>query len=582
MLFAIFKKDFYKDNTIQPRLLRLGALSGIFIYGIFGIVDVYMLPETYKTAWFIRFGLVSPVLVIVYILTYNKKFSQLARFWLAGLMVMGQIGIVYMIMAAKPGEEAYWGYYAGLILVMLWSEFIFRLSMGMIIFMSVSTIILYNLVAIGAQGLLSESAGDKEFAWFLGNNFFLFFACVLSVFGAYQLNQYEKKIIENYKLLEDESKKLKNALARAEESDKLKSAFLHNLSHEIRTPLNSIMGFSDIIQNTESDIEHIKQYSNLIYLSSERLLNIVNDVVNLSLLDSGQEKVNYQQFDLTLLLDKLNKRYKDIAESKNLQFELIKNECVTTYDVVTDLNKLEIIISKFLDNAFKFTTEGSITLECTKKNQEFIFCVSDTGIGIEKEMQEHIFKHFRQVEIGNMRNYEGAGIGLTLAKGYTKLLKGKLWLDSEYGKGSAFYVSFEFRYSVKQAETTSNNKLLDTKKEQPKIIIAEDEESNYYYLEALFKNMKYQIKWVKNGKDLIHELAGNNYDLILLDIKMPVMDGYEVLKHLKSQNVKTPVIAQTAYYSVEDEVILKEMGASDYISKPIRKNDLLKLIEKHI
>jgi CheY-like chemotaxis protein len=181
-----------------------------------------------------------------------------------------------------------------------------------------------------------------------------------------------------------------------------------------------------------------------------------------------------------------------------------------------------------------------------------------------------------------MRHYEGAGIGLTLAKGYAELLNGKLWLKSEFGKGSSFYVSFSFKHSEKHSHAKSDQKKHKLSEKNAKIIIAEDEESNYFYLEALFKNLSYEVTWVKNGKDLIHELQKKSYNLILLDIKMPVMDGYQVLEYLVSQKINIPVIAQTAYYSEEDEILLKKMGASDYISKPIKKKDLLELIEKHI
>lgn len=424
--------------AVEARTLRTAVIFGIFIYSIFAILDPFMLPIHYKTAWFIRFCIIAPGLIIVYFLTYLKTFLRTAKPFMLMLLILGQLGIIYMIYIAEPVEEAYYAYYAGLILVILWSEFIFRFTLRQVYIIGASTVILYNLISIFSQELIYQAHDSREFAWFLGNNFFLISAGILSIVGAHQLNNYKKKVSEQRQMLISEGLKLKEAKEKAEESDRLKTAFLNSISHEIRTPLNAILGFSSMISDKKIPADEKHEYSRYVHENSNQLLRIVDDIIRISKIKSEQVRMYHHRFRLTPLLEELEHVFAEKARLKKLQFG-IRMHSDDNSEVITDKEKLKVILYHLIDNAIKFTEKGRVELSCEQAGKKLNFMVSDTGIGIHTPDKNKIFDIFTQLDGSNTKNHGGSGLGLSIVREYIRLLGGEISLKPNPGGGTVFY-----------------------------------------------------------------------------------------------------------------------------------------------
>ncbi|MFB6317025.1 sensor histidine kinase [Saccharicrinis sp. FJH54] len=423
-------------NGIDLKDIRIGLLSALFIYGLFGILDPFMMPINYKSAWFIRYVIILPAIVLVWIYTYHKSFTHRTNEKLLVLLLAGQIGIISMIAASEPGENAFWGYYAGSILVFLWAGFVFKFSFiySTIVFFVV--VFSYDAIAVFDQHLLSHGMHSEEFTWFLGNNFFLISSGVLAVIGSNRLQQSNKKI-------EEENIKYKLAKEKAEESDRLKSAFLANMSHEIRTPLNAILGFSHLLKDEEADEEEVKQFLGLINNSGNNLLRIINDIIDISKIEAGQLSVTKSRFNINEVLRNVAQKYQNLdIYNTNGDVEFIVNTPVKNDDlqIRSDIQRLEQVLDNLINNAFKFTRNGRIEVGYKVRSKEgygyLEFFVKDTGKGIPTDKQHIIFERFRQVEEDIY--HEGAGLGLSICKGILKLLEGDIWFESEENKGTTF------------------------------------------------------------------------------------------------------------------------------------------------
>ncbi|MDQ1264909.1 MAG: Hybrid sensor histidine kinase/response regulator [Bacteroidota bacterium] len=407
---------------------------------------------------------------------------------------------------------------------------------------------------------------------------------ILRLYSERLIAKLEKKNID----LENEisaHKKTVNELLiakeKAEESDKLKTAFLRNMSHEIRTPLNGILGFSDLLNHENNSIEEIREYTNMIRLSGNRLLSIVNNVLDIARIESGQLKVVLKPLSIHSIFSDLFSLFNNLAKSKNLILSFDKNhaDCV----ILSDEIKLNQILTNLINNAIKFTKNGSINFGYQIKDNSVIFYIHDTGIGISSEFNKKIFERFTQVEITLTREYEGAGLGLAICKGLVELLGGSIWVESKPGLGSTFF--FNLPYTAgdlpKQEESVLKNE--PAKPFHGKILIVEDDIVSYQYLCRLFDNPNLTILHAQNG-ELAVELVRNisDIDLILMDIRMPVMDGVEAINQIKDIRPGLPIIVQTAYAFREEKETFQSTGYHDYIAKPIQKEDLMKLISKYI
>jgi PAS domain S-box-containing protein len=395
-----------------------------------------------------------------------------------------------------------------------------------------------------------------------------------------------RDIVNFVAIKEDISEKKKmiaeliDAKEHAEESDRLKTAFLHNISHEIRTPLNAIIGFSDLLNEAQTTLADREYFSHIISQNGFKLAEIINDIVNIATFEAGQEKLNLGSADVNQLMDDIYKRFKTKVQSKNLMFNQISTINDSEACIITDETKLMQILSNFLGNAVKFTEKGKIEIGCTRQDNVLQFYVSDTGVGIPKQYHQFIFEKFKQVEHENSKFYSGNGLGLTIAKAYAEMMGGNIRVESEPGKGSAFFLSIPF-HPAPQAEDQKNDDFIsenDTTN-QKNILIVDDEIHNSRYLEVILKKLKYNIITASNGSEAIEMCKDHpEINLVLMDIKMPVTDGYEATKQIKIFRPALPIIAQTAYALVGDENKALAAGCDAYIAKPIKKDLLLEKI----
>ncbi len=390
--------------------------------------------------------------------------------------------------------------------------------------------------------------------------------------------------ITNRKATENELIKSKE---KAEESDRLKTAFLANMSHEIRTPMNGILGFAELLKEPELTKEQLNKYIQVIEESGYRMLNTINDIIDISKIEAGQMDICISKTNINDEIISLYNFFKPETEKKGLDFNYVcPLEKKETY-LKTDKAKLFAILSNLLKNAIKYTHRGKIEFGYKKKNDFIEFYVEDTGIGIAGHKQEHIFERFIQEEYDIIHSYEGSGLGLAISKAYVEMLGGNIGLKSVKNKGSNFFFTIPF-------ETTGesqNNRIKKTQEQEQEkemkkdlnILIAEDIESSDALLTEMLKKNSKTILHAKTGKQAI-ELCKKHpeLELILMDIKMPEMNGHEATQEIRKFNKDIVIIAQTAYALHGDRENALEAGCNDYITKPIKKEELMEMIEKHV
>jgi PAS domain S-box-containing protein len=374
------------------------------------------------------------------------------------------------------------------------------------------------------------------------------------------------------------------AKEKAEESDQLKTSFLNNISHEIRTPLNAIVGFSSILSDPSLSSDKRKDFSDIIVDNSNQLLSIITDIINISTIDAGQEKLSLKSINVNSMCKLIYDQFAIRAKNKNISFR-----CVTPLDdseatILLDEAKFIHVLNNLIDNAFKFIHKGHIIYGYKLVNNFLEFYVEDTGIGIHSDFHQEVFKRFRQVEFAATRQYGGAGLGLSIAKAYVEMHGGEIRLNSELGKGSVFY--FTLPYKNEKQDTVSDSKIANEivfeNKKPITLLVAEDEDFNFMLIRELLSEAKYKIIRAINGLEALETCKSTpEIDLVLMDLKMPVMDGYEATKQIKQIRPHLPVIALTAYSTDADKNKALACGCSDFISKPFKKELLFnKVVEQ--
>jgi len=385
-----------------------------------------------------------------------------------------------------------------------------------------------------------------------------------------------------YSLLKTHLVKIRTAEQNAIDSDRLKTAFLQNISHEIRTPMNSIVGFSELLKERSISDAEKNEYLGLIAKSSDQLLNIVNEVLDISLIETGNISVNKKRVQLNNLMDELYISHKHLINN-DISFSLSKGLPDTNGLILADRIKVRQVLNNLLNNAFKFTESGYVRYGYSLVNDDLEFFIEDTGIGIEPEYHNKIFDRFLKIGRENIRLYDGVGLGLAICKGNVELLKGKIWVESEPGKGSKFFFTipyepvFEEEISRKKKDESlaSFNNLT--------LLVAEDDEINYLYIKEIFKGTGTEILHAINGREAVDICNKNDkIGLVLIDIKMPVMNGYEAIKKIREFRPDLPIIAQTAFALSNEMLKAFNAGSNDYISKPFRKEQLLAIVSKHM
>ncbi len=572
-------------SIITLKEIRVGLLAGILIYGLFAIMDPYMLEENYRISWIIRVTIVCPVILFTFLFSYTKYFIRYAKPFLILCLFIAELGILTMIYLSNKPEPASMGYYAGLILVMLWAGFIFRFNVKETLFFMVSSVLLYNAIVYLKQDIYLLNINDGT-NWMLLNNFFLISAGILTLIGTRSIHKFIQHIQHKNKALNEGHKALSKAKIRAEESDMLKSAFLSNLSHEIRTPLNGIIGFSEMLKDRETTREEIKEYSDIIVNNSSQLLNIINNMLDLSMIQTGQVKLHFQKLDIHKSLLRVVEKHSHAANKKGLTLSLTNNT-TTPFYLCTDHMRFRHILSHLVENAIKFTPAGEIKLGYRVEDDRVLFFVCDTGIGIEKEYRDIIFDHFRQIEPSHTRSYRGAGLGLAIAKNMTHLLDGEIFIEEVTPTGTCFFISLPDRKESRRHEKTVYKHATPCKElminRDIKILIAEDDDTCRQYLSAILNHEKIKLIMATNGQEAIEKFKSNpDTDLVLADYKMPDMKGHEILNAIKKINNSVPVVAQTAFTAAGDKIRMMEYGFDGFLSKPFQSKDLIAILKQHI
>ncbi|MBE0663842.1 MAG: response regulator [Bacteroidales bacterium] len=376
--------------------------------------------------------------------------------------------------------------------------------------------------------------------------------------------------------------KLRNAKEQAEAGDRLKTAFMNNISHEIRTPLNGILGFGQMIAQPNVTDQERLAFIDILQSSIDRLINTVTDYMDISLIASGNLKALKKAFPLNQLLTGIHSSFYAACKAKNLEFNLVLPAGSHNFQINMDKELLTKVLKHLLNNAVKFTEHGVVTFGYKTMNGYLEFFVEDSGIGIREDAKQRIFEAFDQEENSNTRKYEGSGLGLPIAKGIIAKLGGKIWLESLKDKGSVFYFNLPYDADLgKKQEKTAEDTSGKTSG-KPLVIVAEDDDSNYYYIEVLLQRANIEVLRAKDGNEAV-ELCRvhKNAHLVLMDVKMPVMNGFEATKQIKSFRADLPVIGVTAYALSGDENRVLDAGFDDYLSKPMKKSLLMMTLNKY-
>ena len=395
--------------------------------------------------------------------------------------------------------------------------------------------------------------------------------------------------ITEQKLAKEE---LITAKEKAEQSDRLKSTFLANMSHEIRTPMNAIVGFAGMLTDPYLSCEERDKFSNIIQSRSNDLMHIINDLLEISRIESGNATVIKGKFVINNLLNELELIYSQRLQrtkKSNLSLKVDKPLSDKQSAIISDGYIIKEVFSNLIDNAIKYTPSGFIRFGYHPPENDTITCfVTDTGIGISPKDQELIFEHFRQAEREDPHKYGGTGLGLSICKGSLSLIGGHIRVDSSPGNGSTFYFTFPYEPDISSKMENGINPDPPVSKGPyfwpgKKVLLVEDEDSNIEFLNILLRRTNAEMICVRTGKELRSEYKNLiQYHLVLLDIRLPDADGWELAKEIKAIRPDLTVIAQTAYAMATDRQKSEIAGCNDYISKPINKDQLMKMLSRYL
>jgi signal transduction histidine kinase len=401
-------------------------------------------------------------------------------------------------------------------------------------------------------------------------------------------NQMLQQIQKRDKARDEFQKHLQEAKEQAERADRLKTSFLTNMSHEIRTPMNAILGFTNLLIEESLPKEQQDEYLKVINESGNSLLNLVNDILDISKIEAGEMTFSDGICNINELLRELQISFNEIKNQKELSEVdiVIDNKWHDqNLNIVTDPYRLRQVFVNLIGNALKFTDTGSVTFGVAEGNQRFFkFYVKDTGIGIKKDMQQEVFKRFQKLDSKKTRLYRGAGLGLAISKDIVEMLGGEITVDSTPGIGSTFYFTVPYRIAtdieIEERAVQSKNGDLKLDLSGKTILVAEDEPNNFMYLNRILQRFNATIIWARDGEEAISQAGQQDTDLILMDIKMPNIDGYEATREIKAKYPNSVIIAQTAYVSNNEINKCKSVGCDYYLSKPINIKDLVETIKR--
>ncbi|WP_297091033.1 ATP-binding protein [uncultured Draconibacterium sp.] len=598
-------REEYFNNSIYS--FRLAFVIAILLYALFGVLDVYTSERFIKEFFTIRYLVVIPFLILVLAVSYFQLFKKIWQGFTLLAYIVGGSGIAIMLLL-NPSNLYYYG---GLFLIFIAGYFFIHLHYLFAISAGLLVIFCYNIAPFFSASLQHLSIEHQ----LISNTFFIS-ANLIAAIALYNnqlvartefyqrmllslqqiriknINEnLEKKVAERTELLNNNNKALKQeidyrksieekllvAKEQAEESDRLKTAFLANMSHEIRTPMNGIIGFLDMIADPQISQNEREQYLDIVKQSGNRLLQTINDIVEISKIEAGELQENIAPVNIGDTFSYLNDFFAPKAQLKYLAIKFKNGFGDTT--IMTDSNKLESILTNLINNAIKFTEYGSIEIGVTPQNDVLEFYVKDSGQGIPADRQKAIFDRFVQADLSLTRGHEGTGLGLSIAKAYTEALGGKIRLKSLPGKGTTFFFTIALVFGDHQTNVTRpelKNSPNAIPQENIRILVAEDDAVSFNLIRSILSPRKYEIIHAKNGHEAV-QLFTEKHDeiaLILMDLKMPKMDGIEATRRIRELNNTIPIIAQTAFALSGDKELALEAGCNDYLAKPIKRNEL--------
>lgn len=599
------KKFIHEYFTKSLTVLRICFATGIAIYASFGLLDAFLLPVNERNIfWTIRYSVVA-VFLLVWALSYRKKFYKYWQLVIAFCIFLAGFSLIVMMSITKV--EFLQVYFVGLLLVLVYGYTFVQLRFLYAIVSCMLFSVIYILAAFTWYRLPLQTA--------VTNTSFLIGANVLAGFASFIIEKFarqdfisrlllneerekvheanrmlEKRVRERTSLLEKANKDLVVAIKKAEESDKLKSAFLANLSHEIRTPMNGIMGFSNLLRRKNITSEKTKKYVQVINERSSHLLKLINDMVDISKIESGQLELYQEDFCLNEMLDELLVAIlheRDMSKKRNIKVALKKGLKDQESYIHSDMTRLKQVFSNLLNNALKFTHRGMIEFGYQLKDKNTLLLhVKDTGIGVEKDKQQIIFDRFRQSDDSSTKKYSGTGLGLAISKSIVQQLGGNIWLVSDINVGSTFYISLPYSRpdnidtrNEKEDGITPGKQVLRNKN----ILVVEDDPKSYEYLVEILEEYDIQLHLATDGKRAVDIFRDNGgFDMVLMDLQLPRLNGFEATRLIREKDEKIPIIAQTAYAMHKDKEKAMKAGCNDFITKPVRESELVKIMENHL
>lgn len=440
-----------------------------------------------------------------------------------------------------------------------------------------------------------SSSAVSGFTKFFGLPFIIsgFILCWVMVWASIILSSLVEKLQNQKQTLSDQATDIEKARDEALYANTAKSNFLANMSHEIRTPLTAIIGFAESCQDIDQSMEERSNANKTIIKSSKHLMHIINEILDLSKIEAGKLEIEAIPISVMEVLDEIDPLISIMAEEKGLTFR-INYTYPLPERIISDQVRLKQILINLCSNAIKFTNKGHVDLNVSYKTESssLIFEVIDTGIGLSEEQKEKIFKPFEQADSSTTRKFGGTGLGLTLSRQLAEMLNGELYVESAVNKGSCFTVKLD----IVEAENSSHineraykntaekvNELnIETPKLNGKILLAEDNEDIQELVKLLMKKVGVDLDIVGNGQQAVKAAIESEYDLVFMDIQMPVMDGLTAMQELQKQEYNQPVVAMTANAMQKDRDECKEAGFSSFISKPINRSDLYLVLMQYL
>lgn len=551
LVFLYYSIYFFKAGKLN----HLFFSAFVYFSSLF-VAVVKSMPQKFRIGWTLFIIYLIGVYAIVESLTPSGGFVFLISFSLLSAVLIGQRGAIGSLTA-------------NVITVMI---------LGVLFYTPAALPLLVPQIALNEYINMS-------IAFFVANLLTLLPLSALLNGVIFNLNK-EQRL---RKILRREHEALSIAKSKAEESDLLKSAFLSNMSHEIRTPMNAILGFSNLLSHPEISEVEKNEFVNLIRLNGKNLMTLVEDIIDISKIESGQLHVKNSPCQLHQLLTEVyDSFYDDIQRRGLFNVKLYLKEGISDENVLilTDGHRLKQILINIVGNAIKFTERGYVEFGYTLTSESLIrFYVKDTGVGLPKGKEHEIFDRFSKFSNDQQRLYGGTGIGLSIAKNLVEMMGGEIGVNSEPLEGTQFYFTLPFhRIGVKMpGQKEVERKRKNYNWEGKTFLVAEDEEDNFRYIEVALALSNASLIWARDGKEAVDIFRKiDNIDLVLMDIKMPFMDGYVATREIKQLSKQVPVIAQTAYAMSEEKEKSMAAGCDDFIAKPIGYDDLLSTIHRFV